>query len=180
MQGYVATLIESQGDGSALANSTTATSILPAAAKWVMPSGFFAKLGDKLQVRAHGRISTLATTPGTLTLELRVGSVAVASSGAMVLNTSAKTNVPWSIDWDLTLRALGATGNFMHQGRFLSEAVVGAASGVQLPHGMPAAAPAVGSNFDTMAAAAVDLFATWQTANAANSIQCHQFWLISP
>ena len=68
----------------------------------------------------------------------------------------------------------------MHQGTFTSEAagattVAGEAKTMLLP----ASAPAVGNGFDSTSAALIDLFATWQTANASNSIQCHQFMLIS-
>lgn len=182
MQGFVATLIESQSDGTALANSTTATSLLPVQAKYTMPSGFFRAPGDKLLVKAAGRISTVVTTPGTLTLDLRIGSIVVANGGAMVLSTTAKTNVSWYLEWLLTARTIGGgtSATFMHQGKFTSEAagattVAGEAKTILLP----ASSPAVGNGFDSTAAALIDLFGTWQTASASNSIQCHQFQLIS-
>ena len=180
MDGYVARLINSQGDGSALTNSTTPTSILPAQAKYTVPSGFLKSIGDQLLVKASGRISTVVTTPGTLTLDLRLGSVIIANGGAMTLSTSAKTNVAWSLEWLLTLRAVGASANFMHQGTWWSEAagattVAGEAKAIKLPQ----SAPAVGTSFDSTAAAVFDLFATWSVANASNSIQCHQFSLLS-
>jgi hypothetical protein len=40
--------------------------------------------------------------------------------------------------------------------------------------GLPASAPAVGSNFDSAASQVVDMFGTW-SLNNANSIQVHQF-----
>ncbi len=106
--GYVATLISSQVDGTALTGSTAATSILPAQAKYTLGSGFIKNIGDQLLVRASGRISTV-TTPGTLTIDLRIGSVVVANSGALVLSTTAKTNVSWYLEWLLTARSVGAS-----------------------------------------------------------------------
>jgi hypothetical protein len=183
MQGYHATLINSQGDGTALTNSTTATSILPAQAKYTLGAGFLDVIGKQLMVKARGRISTVVTTPGTLTLDIRLGAVIVATSSAMVLSTSAKTNVTWELEWLLTLRAVGAstTANFMHSGRWTSEAagattVAGEAKCIL----MPTSAPAVGTGFDSTAAQTVDMFATWSVANASNSIQVHQYSLISP
>jgi hypothetical protein len=180
--GYVATLINSQGDGSALTNSTTRTSILPGQAKYTFGSGFFKNIGDQLLIEASGRISTVVTTPGTLTLDFGIGSVVVANGGAMTLSTTAKTNVAWYLRWLLTLRSLGSgtSATIMHEGVFTSEAagattVAGEAKSILLPQ----SAPAVGTGFDSTSAAIGDLFATWSVANAANSIQTHQFSLIS-
>jgi hypothetical protein len=110
-------------------------------------------------------------------LDLRLGSVVVATSGAMTLSSTAKTNVSWYMEWLLTLRATGGgtAANFMHQGLFTSEAagattVAGEAKTLL----MPASAPAVGTGFDETAAQKLDFFATWGTSNA-NSIQVHQF-----
>lgn len=182
MQGYVGPIIVAQGDGSALTNSTTATSILPAQAKATLGAGFIDVIGKAFRLRAHGRISTVVTTPGTLTLDVRFGSVVVANGGAMTLSTSAKTNVAWELDWLLTARAVGGStsANMMHQGRWTSEAagattVAGEAKSIMLPQ----SAPAVGTGFDSTAAFVVDLFATWSVANASNSITLHGYVLES-
>jgi hypothetical protein len=178
MQGYVAPHIEAQGDGSALSNSVVATSLLPGQAKYTFGSQFFDKVGRQLRITAHGRISTVVTTPGTLTLDLRLGAVVVANGGTMVLSTTAKTNVAWYLEWLLTLRAVGSgtSANFMHQGKWTSEAagattVAGEAKSILLPQ----SAPAVGTGFDSTAAQTLDLFGTWSVASGSNSIQLHGF-----
>ncbi len=176
------TLMVQKIDGPALANTTTPTSILAAAAKYLVPANFF-EIGRKLVVKAHGRISNIVTTPGTLTLDLRLGAIVIANGGAMALNVVAKTNVPWSLIWEVICRAEGATANCMHQGEWRSESVIGAllpSVGGVPSHMLPNAAPAVGSNFDSGAAAVLDLFGAWSIANAGNSIQVHGFELISP
>jgi hypothetical protein len=179
-QGYIATLLNSIADGSALTNTTTATSILPVIAKPTLPANYLFA-GKMFRVTASGRISTLATSPGTLTLDLRFGAVSVFSSGAMSLNATAQTNVGWIYETMFTVRAVGATttANVLGQGSWQSHAVIaspaptaGGAGEHILPYN---AAPAVGTGFDSTAAQLVDLFATWSVANAANSIQCHQF-----
>lgn len=181
-QGYCQAPIAARVDGTALTNSTTATSLLPLGALWTFPTEFFSQTGNALLVRASGRISTLVTTPGTLTLDLRLGAVIIATSGAMVLSTTAKTNVAWYMEWLLTLRATGGgtAANFMHQGSFTSEAagattVAGEAKSIL----MPQSAPAVGTGFDETAAQKLDMFGTWSVASASNSIQVHQFVPIS-
>lgn len=181
-QGYIAVLLNSIADGSALTNTVTATSILPVIARPTLPANYLFA-GKMFRVRATGRVSTLVTTPGTLTLDLRFGSVNVFSSGAMTLNTTAQTNVGWDYDALLTVRAVGATttANVLGQGRWQSHAVIGSpaptagGAGVHiLPYN---AAPAAGTGFDSTAAQTVDLFGTWSVANAANSITCHQFMI---
>lgn len=168
-------------DGSALSNSTTPTSILPSARKITLPAYFFDRVSKELVIRAAGRISTIVTTPGTLAFDLKLGSIVVASSGAMTLNATAQTNTPWVLDWVLNLRTIGAgtAATIFHQGMFRSHAVIGSAAigsggaGCQMiPYN---AAPAVGSGFDATAAQLLDLYATWSVANASNSLQLHQF-----
>ena len=185
LQTWQETLINTNVDGAAVTNTTTPTSIIggtgtgASQAKITLPANFF-YVGRMIRLFAAGRISTVVTTPGTLTLDIRLGAVIAANGGAMVLSTTAKTNVSWWLDWILTCRAIGSgtTSNLMHQGMFSSEAagattVAGEAKSIMLPQ----SAPAVGTGFDSTAAQTVDLFGTWSVANAANSIQLHQYKL---
>lgn len=179
-QSYVQAPITAQGDGTALTASTTATSLLASQAKITLPPNFISYIGQAFRVRAAGRVSNIVTTPGTLTLDIRfgvAGAVVVANGGAMQLNAVAKTNVPWFLDWLLTARAIGSAANFMHQGTWVSESVVGSGLPSATGAGMamlPNATPAVGTNFDSTAAQIVDLYGTW-SLNNANSVQVHQF-----
>lgn len=186
MMGFSWQLASAAVDGAALANSSALTSILPAvvpSTNGTLRAKFLNYAGQELAVEAAGRISTLVTTPGTLSFALRFGSTSVALSGALALNAVAKTNVTWRLRWDLSLRAVGASANFMHTGVFVSEAVIGSplpsagGSGLLL---FPASAPAVGANFSSLTTQAVDLQAQWSVANSANSITLHQFRIGSP
>jgi hypothetical protein len=180
-QSWTECLISSNVDGAALTASTTPTSILHATAKLPLPPHFF-RIGKRIRITAHGRVSNIVTTPGTLTLDIRMGptsNIVVANGGAMALNIVAKTNVPWRLDWDLTCRAVGnsTNANLMHQGGWVSESVIGsaapAAGGVG-EHMLPNVTPAVGTGFDSTVSMIVDLFGTWSLSNA-NSIQVHQY-----
>jgi hypothetical protein len=169
-------------DGAALTASTTPTSILHATAKVPLYANFFWRVGKRIAIVAAGRISNIVTTPGTLTLDVRMGptsNIVVANGGAMSLNTVAKTNVPWLLYWELTCRAIGngTSANLMHQGEWTSESVIGSGvptAGGAGTHMLPNAAPAVGTGFDSTVSMVIDLFATW-SLNNANSITCHQF-----
>lgn len=183
-QAWNETLITAQTDGAALASSNTPTSIIPASAVFTLPANFFDVIGKKLRIRIGGRISNIITTPGTLTLDVRLGSVVAFNGGAMGLNIVAKTNVTWFAEFDLICRSIGAStsATLMGIGRFLSESVVGApvpavgGSGILL---LPALAPAVGTGFDSTVANAVNVFGTWSVNNSGNSIQVHDYELIA-
>jgi len=181
---WVGVLTSSQIDSTALTNSTTATTIIPTAARFTLPNSFFDVIGKTIHIQAQGRISTVVTTPGTLTFSVRFGTgpVIVATSGALALNIVAKTNVAWTLEWLLTCRAIGGgtTANLMHNGTFSSEAVIGSpvpGTGGSGSLALVASAAAVGTGFDSTAAQIVDLFGTWSVANAANSILTHQYYL---
>lgn len=178
------TVATAQGDGSALSNTTTPTSLLPGEAKIPLQGGALWFKGQKLRVLAHGRMSTVVTSPGTFQFTFKLGSVIVADGVAMTLSTTAKTNVAWELAWDMTVRAVGTstTANLIHQGRFTSEAagattVAGEAKSIM----MPQSAPAVGTGFDSTALAIPDLFGTWSSASASNSITLHGYeFMIQP
>lgn len=177
-----------QGDGSALSNSTTPTSLLPSAAKFKIWANYFESLGKSIRVTAHGRISTVVTTPGTLTLALRfidsaATSVDVFTSGAMMLNTTAQTNTPWILDATIMCRSVGSAATLFGFGKWTSHAVIGAAAigtggatTQMLPYN---SAPAVGTAFNATLENQIDLFATWSVANASNSITLHSFLIES-
>lgn len=184
-QSFYEVLVTAQADGAALANSTTPASLLPTPAKYILPSNFFWVPGKKIRVRAQGRISTLVTSPGNFTFDLRFGSTVVWNGGASALNIVAQTNATWWLEVDLTCRTIGQTtvANLIGVGKWISRAslnapAVGTTTGVGTVL-LPDTAPAVGTGFDSTATQAVDLFGTFSVANAANSITLHEYSLES-
>lgn len=176
LQTWGETLVSAQVDGTALTNTTTANSIIPAAAKFTLPANYFS-IGKVLRVNLWGRVSNAASA--TLTLDVRLGSVVAFNGGAMTLNATTKTNVSWRAIMMLTCRAIGAStsANLIGLGDFCSEAALSAAAGTANDMMMPASAPAVGTGFDSTASQAVDVFGTWGAASASNSVQVHAFTL---
>lgn len=181
LQTWQETLVTAQGDGSAL-TAAAAASCLPPAAKFTLPANYFNAVGKAIRITAHGRISCVVTTPGTARWDVRLGGTVVADTLAIPLNIVAKTNVPWFLQMIVTARAIGASANLMQGGFWLSEAALNVAvpstgpgpGGNTLPYNT---APVVGSNFDSTASQAVDLFFT-QTV-ATGSMTLHQFVLES-
>jgi hypothetical protein len=168
-------LISQQIDGTALTNTTTPTSILAPAARFLLPANFFKAAGQQLILRAAGRISTAASSPGTLTFDARFGSVIVFNGGASGTLATSASNLTWLLEMVLTCRSIGAStsATMLGTGK-LTTAALSASTPIQL---LPASSPAAGTGFDSTAAAYVDLFATWSVANASNSIRCDEFRL---
>lgn len=174
---YPLILASASVDGAALTNTTSPTSILPASGIATIQGGAF-QLGSKVRVKLMGRISTLVTSPGTLTLDLRLGGNVISSLGAMALNVTAQTNETFIAELIATIRALGSgtNANAICHGEFRSRAIVGSAAagaGGMESLILPESAPAVGGGFDSTIANKLDVFATWSVASASNSIQVH-------
>ena len=99
-QGWQEVFVIGQSDGAALTASVTPTSIIPAAARFTLPPNFFSEVGKAIRVRGAGRVTTV-TTPGTLTLDIRLGptgNIVVFNGGAMALNATAQTNATWEFE----------------------------------------------------------------------------------
>lgn len=179
------TLITLQGNGTAVANTTTASSLLATAgagARWIKPANFFNNVGGKLLVRMGGIISTVVTTPGNIQFFLRIGSVDVWSSGTFNLNTTAQTNAAWWLDLDLDLRVQGAAAQFRGIGRFMSRALVGSAAVASGGVGviiLPDTGSALGTAFDDTASNYVEPYVQFSVANASNSVRMDDYELRS-
>lgn len=176
-QSFQITAIANQADSTAVANTTTPTSIIPTSAKITLPNMFFNAPGKAIEVVAYGRISNIVTTPGTLTLDVRLGSVVAFNGGAMTLNPNANTNVTWKLYALLVCRSIGSgtAATVLGTGEFVSQAVTSTTAQVAASIMLPATAPAAGTGFDSTSAQPVDLFATWSIANAGNSITLHNY-----
>jgi hypothetical protein len=184
LQSWQETLITSAVDGTQILNTTVQASIIPPAAKYTLPAGFFSVPGKEIRITAKGRVSCVVTTPGTLLFQVLFGATAVYNNAAaaMNLNVVAKTDVSWWFEYTGTCRAIGTSANLMGVATFQSEAVVG--SGLPTVGGngsliVPASAMAVGSNFDSTVAQVVDLQAKFSVATATTALTCHAYKLES-
>lgn len=179
-RGFRERILEVYEDGTALANSITETTLLPASAQGVNIGAGDLAIGKVLAFDFSGRISTVVTTPGTLSLALRLGTTDIFASGALPLNTTAQTNIPWRLRGELVCRAVGlttVTTFFPKAPEFISRALIGSPAAGTGPAGIELlpynTAPAVGSGVDFSASQLVNFLATWSIANASNSIQLH-------
>lgn len=168
------TLITAQGVGGTL-TAAAAASMLPAQAKFTFPANLL-KIGDKFQVKASGIISCVVTTPGTARFDVRFGSAVVFDTGALNLNTTAKTNVPWWLDVEMTVRSIGAStsATIIGQGIWASEAVIASpapsAGGIGVLC-VPVSSVGVGTGFDSTISNVVDSFFTQTVATGSMTLQ---------
>lgn len=156
-------------DGTALTNTTTPTNVLHGSGIGTIPAGAL-QIGSTIKMTFMGRLSTVVTTPGNLTLILLIGAGAAFTTGAVALNTTAQTNDIIYGEIISTVRTLG-TGTGCTMIGFIRVWSAGYVTAQQI---LPATAPAVGSGFDSTVANTVNLQATFSVANAANSLTIHQ------
>lgn len=182
LQNWVEGIVSDKIAGLNLTGSLTATSLLNPIDKYPMPQGFW-YVGRKLRVTVTGQLGNIVTTPGTLTLDLRMGptsNIIVWNGGAMQLSTTAHTTLPFWLEVLLTCRAVGSgTGsNLIGQGRMTGQALMltAVADSATTPSTLllPNTTPTVGTGFDYGVAMILDLFGTFSLSNA-NAIQVQQF-----
>lgn len=183
-QTWVQQMVNIGADGNALASSNSQTSLLTGSASagvWTLPANQLG-LYTGIWIRASGKMSTLVTSPGTLTFTVKVGSVNAAVSPAFALNTTAQTNATFIVDLMLLARTIGSSTSaaLLPIGTFTSRAVVGSAAAGSGGAGVlcwPDTAPAVGTGFDSTTAQAIDFQAQWSISSASNSITLQQYSL---
>jgi hypothetical protein len=190
LQSWQETLITAQADGTTLVSSTTPTSIIPAAARYTLPSNYFSVVGKQLRIRASGRSGSGTASTGNITFDVRFGTVAtpiiVWNGAATALNTATiPANATWELEVLLTCRAIGSgtSANMIGVGKWISRhalnaPVVGTTTGVGAVL-LPDTAPAVGTGFDSTITNVVDLFAAFSVSSANQTIQLHQYTLES-
>jgi hypothetical protein len=176
-QGWQETIIEAQSDGTAV-TAAAETTLLPAHAVATLPPNYFSRPGKRIRIRASGKISSVITTPGTARFKVKLGSVAVFDSLAILLDSvAAHTDVGWKLEIELTQRAVGTAATLMGIGTWTCEDILGVPAAA--PKGCLTAilpwnsAPAAGTSFDATVSEVLDLTFT-QTA-ATGSITLQQY-----
>jgi hypothetical protein len=186
-QTWVQSLYSMEVAGPTVTGTVTPTSLLaPASPKLTFPASFFQYVGQQLVVRGCAQLGNIVTTPGTITLDLRLqggAGVVVWTSGAMNMGGVAHTALPIYYEILLTLRAIGTAANFMGLGVISGDPLNRTAGGADVIGStttlmMPDTTPAVGNNFDSTISQPFDHFVTFSLANA-NAITLQQIKVLS-
>jgi len=183
---YQTGLIASMAGAGTLFNTyTTSKTILPTGSVPTLAPNFFT-VGKQLFIRALCGVSNIVTTPGTITFEVKVGSVVAFTTGAIQLNATAHTLLPLWLEIMLTCRSVGSgtSATLMGMGRVQGIAPTLTAGqtdatntgGIQ---SAPATAPAVGTGFDSTVSNTLDLWAGFSISNAGNGVQVQQYQVLA-
>jgi len=158
-------LFAQTADSTAVTNTTTTTSILSTGvgSLTVAANGF--TVGDSFFFNIKGDISSLNNA--TITIEIKSGSVVLATSGAVTLPTI--TNKFFELEVDFTIRAIGAaaTASVMTVGEFNYVKDGGNQFEGAMFHTLN------NTTFNTTVSNTLDVVVTWGAASASNSIQSH-------
>lgn len=178
-QFWTETLAWATASGTAVANSTTETILFP---NVTVPANYLQD-GRCFRIRVFGGYGTTGTP--TLTFTVRLGGVSgtvIAKSGAITtgsgLGGGASMTALWSMEAIIQVRANGSSGTLMSNGEIsLYSTGTAAGSNYPLASGSTGGTTPAVATFDLTADAALSVTGTWGTANAANSIQGHNFTL---
>lgn len=178
-QDFTATLFSMSADATAVGNTTTETIIVP---DFVFPAYTFIQ-GSKIRAQFAGRISNVVTAVPTITFRVRVGTAtlsatAVFATAALATRATVATNETFWGDYTLTCRSSGTAGTIMSIGNFNIPNLTGGTTTNIINVMLPATAPAT-QNIDTTVANVLSLSAQWSAASASNTIQVHEYMLVS-
>lgn len=167
-----------QAAGSAVTSGGPTTLLTGAqasgAAVYTFQPNFFYYVGQKFRVRAWGIVSCAAAQ--NLTISLVFGAVIVATTSAMAMIATGRTNVPWELEFTCTMRAIaGASSNNIYSGHFLSEGILASTAFASGATGWYLLPTTVCSNWDNTIVEKVDLQATW--SSTTNSITLQDYCL---
>lgn len=181
---YRAPIAVQQASGTLFTTYTTAKRVINAQAVSSIPGGVL-QPGTKLAIRVQGAISNIVTTPGTITFQVMLGSVVAWSSGAVQLNATAHTTLPFRLDIDLTCQLTntavgGAVAKFFGTGllsgvMFTKTAAQTDGANTETSMLVPVTAPALGTAFDSTVSQILDFWAGFSISNSGNGIRVDQY-----
>ena len=125
-------------DATQISNSTAEAIMVP---DTLLGAGFF-RAGTTLRGVVRGVCSNVVTTPGTLIYRVRMGTTtlsatAVVASRALGLDTTAQTNAPWELRFEIVCRSAGTSGTALLTGTALQFNVLASSAANLLPNILP-------------------------------------------
>ena len=175
------TLVNQHAAGTSFGTFTTAKTVINPQALHTIPAGWFVP-GKKLRITVRGGLSNIVTTPGTITFQVMIGSVIAFTTGAIQLNATAHTNLPFKLVIDLVCRAVGNSTNANLMGMaevigvmFTNTAGQTDGANTNTAKNVPATAPAVGTGFDSTIANILDFFAGFSISDAGNAVKIEDY-----
>lgn len=183
-QGWNQTLVTQRTAGTLFNTYTTAKTVINQQDLYGFYANYF-QLGSKLRVRVNGAVSNIVTTPGTITFQVMLGSVVAWTSGAVQLNATAHTTLPFQLEVDLTCQLTntgvgGAVAKLFGLGRltgvmFTKTAAQTDGANTETVMMVPVTAPALGTAFDSTVSQILDFWVGFSINNAGNGVRVDQY-----
>jgi hypothetical protein len=181
LQSWNEVIVTQQASGTLLNTFTTAKSVINPQALYALPAGFWYP-GRAMRITVTGGLSNIVTTPGTVTMQVMMGTIVVFTTGALQLNATAHTTLPFWLDVLLTCQVVGSgtAAKLLGMGRLqgiMPTLTAGQTDAVNTGgiYSAPATAPAQGTGFDSTVANTLDFWAGFSISNAGNGIQVHNY-----
>ncbi len=163
-------LTSSKAAGTLQNTYTSAKSVINPTEVVPFPANFI-DVGSQLRVTVYGGISNVVTAQPTFTFQLMVGSVVAWSSGALTTNTTANTLLPFRLQLELRADSIGSSTT----AKLIGGGTINCAALVNTSAVIPVASPAVGTGFDSTAAANIDFWVGISASNAGNGVQIYNY-----
>lgn len=171
LQSWVESIRNDTADGTQVLNSTTETIMVP---DFTVPANYMLR-GRALRYILYGDVSTVVTTPGTMTFRTRWGGVAgtlMAASAAVVPKVTVSTTLSYRLEWEIVSRAdpSGAAAVFTMGFVLFNNALADGSQFANLV--IPQSAPA-SVNLATNAANALSSTITFSVSTATTQLTNH-------
>src|SRR5678815_1812389 len=183
-QGWNQTLVTQRTAGTIFDTYTTAKTVINQQDLYGFYANYF-QLGSKLRIRVNGSMTTLVTTPGTVTFQVMLGTIPVYTTGAIQINATAHTLLPWWLDVNLTCQLTntgvgGAIAKFMGLGLIqgvMFTKTAGQTDGVNSESEIvaPVTTPALGTAFDSTISQILDFWVGFSISSASNRVRVDQY-----
>lgn len=174
-------LTSQKSAGTNFATYTTAKTVINQTELVTLPPNYLT-IGSTFRIKGCLALSNIVTTPGTMTVQVMMGSIVAFTSGALQLNATAHTTLPAQFEINLRCDSIGSgtTAKFLGTGTIagiqptLTAAQVDAVntSGI---FQMPVTVPAVGTGFDSTISNILDFWVGFSISNSGNGVTVQQY-----
>ena len=186
-------LAAQNASGTLFTTYTTAKTVINQQALYPVGANTLA-VGDSFTVTVLGGLSNIATTPGTVTFQVMMGTIVMWTSGAIQMNATAHTTIPFRLVVELTVQLVnttvgGAIAKMLGIGTLVGpmftrtiaatdswgrvSAADASVSDVTIL--VPITAPAQGTAFDSTITNNLDFWTGFSISNVGNGVQIHQY-----
>jgi len=167
--------------GTAYNTSTTATAVSPATGAGYCPANFWLPsygVSKSLLVKAFGVLGTTSTPNLTLGITANTTQGTYNSSGILattgaVAQASTVTNVPWELEVLISNVTTGGSGTFLADG--LVKVWTASTTVQSMRISSSTANPNTAFTLSTQSAYYIEMFATWGTSSASNTLQVYSY-----